>query len=462
MESNRVRRAKERARIQRKMRITKVIKYCIPLVMLATIIVFLVVRYNNKINIGYKIVNWDKIEYDTGDIDVVEPVGGTVTIESYHKVRMAASAEMIVKLVDLLPEKLFNNLIDGVQSDYYKNIVYEEYVETAKEVRDMLIQAEYINDLYNEHKDLEGFEDFEGCHTEDCSLKKFVDYYTGQELHDRLMDAHKKWESLVEYRVQTMEPDDNTVNMFYQEEIITNLDYIEDIQVKAYILNSKLTKLNDAELIEELRAKGKIPTVSVGIEHTDALKALSLYRSNKFYDENIVGLAAPTITSLFNDGIASNVIDLTDVEDLEQAIKEIEPPKSEDNVRITDMPYISYSLLERSEDDIITIYYDIESIKHIDNIPTLDELRETLEYRAKVYLAEADIASEVDSRLLADYGDLLHTHDEAIEHDHDGDGIADHIYDEATGEWLIYDGHGNYIRETAVDHDHDGDGIPDH
>ena len=173
-------------------------------------------------------------------------------------------------------------------------------------------------------------------------LKK-LDYYTGQELHDRLMDAHKKWESLVEYRVQNMEPDDNTVNMFYQEEIITNLDYIEDIQVKAYIVNSKLTKLNDAELIEELRAKGKIPTVSVGIEHTDVLKALSLYRSNKFYDENIVGLAAPTITSLFNDGIASNVIDLTDVEDLEQAIKEIEPPKSEDNVRITDMPI--YKLL---------------------------------------------------------------------------------------------------------------------
>ena len=95
MESNTVRRAKERAGYKEKCELQGN-KILYTFSNIRTIIVFLMVRYNNKINIGYKIVNWDKIDYDTGDIDVVEPVGGTVTIESYHKVRMAASAEMIV------------------------------------------------------------------------------------------------------------------------------------------------------------------------------------------------------------------------------------------------------------------------------------------------------------------------------------------------------------------------------
>lgn len=461
--NNRVIRAKERERIKRNKKVIRVILKSIPVAILLLVVLIVVIRYNRRINIGKKLIDWDSIEYNTGDVDVVEPVGGTITIESYHKVRMAASADMVVKLADLVQDKVLNNLIDGIKSDYYKNTVYAEYVETVKEVSDMLIQSEYINDMYNEYKDLDGFEDYDGCHTEECTLNKFIGYYTGNELHDRLMEVHRKWESLVEYQMKKVIVDDNTLNMFYQEEIITNLDYIEDIEVVTYIINNRLSKLNDVDLIEKLRGKGKIPTSKVGLDSKEALKMLSLYRSNKFYDDNIVGLAAPTITRLFEDGVSTNVIDLTDVDDLEQAIKNIRPPKSDEYIKITDMPYITYSLLERSEDDIVTIYYDIESIKHIKDMPTIDDLRETIEYRAKVYLAEADIANEIEDRLKNDYGELLNSNEDIDGgHDHDGDGIPDHIYDEETGEWLIYDGHGNYIRETAVDHDHDGDGIPDH
>ena len=464
--NNRVRRAKERARQEKRKKIMRKV-YCISGVgaIILTILV-VVASYNYKLNIGNRLVDWDKIEYDIGDVDVVEPLGGTVTQSSYHKVRMAASARTLSKLRNILPIEVYDNLIKGVQSKYYMDVVHSEYVETVKEVRDMMAQSEYILKMYDDYSSLEGFKDFEGCHTEDCVLKEFIDSYTGNDLHRYFSEVHQKWESLIEYQIQRVEVDDNTLAMFYQEEITTNMDYIEDIDVTVYIINDKLHNLNDADWVETLREKGKIPTKKIDESDKESLEMLSLYRSDKFYDANIAGLAAPTLMRILDTSANSNskVINLSDVEDLEQAIRDIKPPTDSDGrTKIMDLPYITYSLVERSTEDIIHVYYDIESIKHIENMPTIDDLRYELQYKAKVYLAEADIAAELDRRIKDDVGEeygIGTTPEES--HDHDGDGVEDHIYDEETGEWLIYDGHGNYIRETAVDHDHDGDGLPDH
>ena len=150
---------------------------------------------------------------------------------------------------------------------------------------------------------------------------------------------------------------------------------------------------------------------------------LNLYRSEKFYSDKIVGLAIPTMQSLFGDGLDQGVIDLTDVDDLEQAIKDIEPPKKnvvEEN--ILDMPYVEYSLLENSPDDAVIVYFDIESIKHVEDIPKINEIRDVLEYRARVFMAEAEVADTITHMIMDDIGNL----DSGVPHDHDGDGIPDH------------------------------------
>ena len=462
--NRRVARAKERIKKERRKKVLKIGVRVIAASLVVAVITIVIYAYTYRLNIAYKTVNWSKIKYELDAVDVVEPIGGAVTQDSYHKVRMAASAETILKLKDVLPEKFLNNLLNGVQSNYYKDVVYSEYTETLKEIRDMYAQSEYILKMYDDYKSLDGFKDFEGCHSETCQLKKFIDSYTGQELHKYLTEVHQKWESLIEYQMTRVAVDDDTLNMFYQEEIITNLDYLESIQVTAYIINSKLVNKNDSNFVEKLKDKGKIPTTTLTLDNREALEMLSLYRSDKFYDDNIIGLAAPTLSKILQDYTGGNIIDLTGVEDIKEAIRNIKPPEASKRTAIMDLPYAEYSLVEQSKDDIIRIYFDIEQIKHIDNMPKVNDIKDKLEYKAKVYLAELDIADELDRRIKEDLGESYNSDWSTLgeNHDHDGDGLQDHVWDEELNEWLIYDGKGNYILDEETNHDHDGDGIPDH
>ena len=374
-----------------------------PIILTATIglTVYTIHRYN----IGNKLTDWDNIEYDLGDVEEGEVVPGMVTQTSYYKVRRAESMKNINKLQSVLPENVYGNLIKGLDSEYYKNVCNAEYWETVEDVKGLLAQSEYILKLYESYRYNDGFVDKDECNNDECQLKQFIESYTGDELRDYLLDVHQKWESLVAYYSTIVEVDDETLDMFYEEELCTNLEYIESINVRAYTLNYKLSTMLSSRLIEKLKNRGRLPYRDITINDTDGLKILSIYRSNRFYDGEFASLVPNTMISITGGNTNDTTIDLTGVEDVEGAIRDIEPPKKgKSGNKVKDLPYISFSLTEKSTEDVISVYYDILDIKHKENIPTMEELKDKLLYEARIYMAENGIEEIIDNMITEDIG----------------------------------------------------------
>ena len=211
-----------RKRVEKSNRLYRKIAIAVVVSIIASILVYGVVIYKRTLSLAQAGIKWDSISYEVESGDAVESLGGAVTVDSYHKVRMAASVETIKKLSDALTDDVFNNLVDGVQSDYYKDTVYSEYNQTIEELKQLVEQSEYIGDLYYDLKHMDGFTDFKGCHTDNkdgCVLKQFIDSYTGGELNDYLNETHRQWESIIEYKSKLIEADDDLVGALYQEEL---------------------------------------------------------------------------------------------------------------------------------------------------------------------------------------------------------------------------------------------------
>lgn len=390
---------------------------------------------------------------------------GVVDLDEFAELSVATITDSFASIRDVLGDSLYLSLINGMTTDYFRDSMEYDYADFNNQVDDMLIEAQYIEQLYGRYQiDHPGeLETFTGCTTgEKCDMKIFIDRYTTGELKEYLDSAHQKWESLVYYERSQQEVDDSYLEMYYQDEVVANFDYIDKYDVSFIVLNSEQFAKNFDEL-QEAYDRGYIPETRLTnytdvkardnltiVPSRESLDQFPLYRDINFYDGTFADLAADTIQQFFvqdvmdsaqylgGSELATNSDALEDAvrqltgdgntlsgssiritnEDGEEVYQEGEPEASTDETQkdvfnldtsqIENWHVTQVSLTNRNENDILFILWRINRIEHTLDIPDLNSVRDDLELKAKTALAQEKLSAVI-------YAELNQLSDEEVE-----------------------------------------------
>lgn len=390
---------------------------------------------------------------------------GAVDLDEFAELSVATITDSFASIRDVLGDSLYLSLINGMTTDYFRDSMEYDYADFNNQVDDMLIEAQYIEQLYGRYQiDHTGeLETFTGCTTgEKCDMKTFIDRYTTGELKEYLDSAHQKWESLVYYERSQQEVDDSYLEMYYQDEVVANFDYIDKYDVSFIVLNSEQFAKDFGEL-QEAYDKGCIPETRLTnytdvkardnltiVPSRESLDQFPLYRDINFYDGTFADLAADTIQQFFvqdvmdsaqylgGSELATNSDALEDAvrqltgdgntlsgssiritnEDGEEVYQEGEPEASTDETQkdvfnldtsqIENWHVTQVSLTNRNENDILFILWRINRIEHTLDIPDLNSVRDDLELKAKTALAQEKLSAVI-------YAELNQLSDEEVE-----------------------------------------------
>lgn len=390
---------------------------------------------------------------------------GVVDLDEFAELSVATITDSFASIRDVLGDSLYLSLINGMTTDYFRDSMEYDYADFNNQVDDMLIEAQYIEQLYGRYQiDHPGeLETFTGCTTgEKCDMKTFIDRYTTGELKEYLDSAHQKWESLVHYERSQQEVDDSYLEMYYQDEVVANFDYIDKYDVSFIVLNSEQFA-KDFDELQEAYDKGYIPETRLTnytdvkdrdnltiVPSRESLDQFPLYRDINFYDGTFADLAADTIQQFFvqdvmdsaqylgGSELATNSDALEDAvrqltgdgntlsgssiritnEDGEEDYQEGEPEASTDETQkdvfnldtsqIENWHVTQVSLTNRNENDILFILWRINRIEHTLDIPDLNSVRDDLELKAKTALAQEKLSAVI-------YAELNQLSDEEVE-----------------------------------------------
>lgn len=390
---------------------------------------------------------------------------GAVDLDEFAELSVATITDSFASIRDVLGDSLYLSLINGMTTDYFRDSMEYDYADFNNQVDDMLIEAQYIEQLYGRYQiDHPGeLETFTGCTTgEKCDMKTFIDRYTTGELKEYLDSAHQKWESLVYYERSQQEVDDSYLEMYYQDEVVANFDYIDKYDVSFIVLNSEQFA-KDFDELQEAYDKGYIPETRLTnytdvkardnltiVPSRESLNQFPLYRDINFYDGTFADLAADTIQQFFvqdvmdsaqylgGSELATNSDALEDAvrqltgdgntlsgssiritnEDGEEVYQEGEPEASTDETQkdvfnldtsqIENWHVTQVSLTNRNENDILFILWRINRIEHTLDIPDLNSVRDDLELKAKTALAQEKLSAVI-------YAELNQLSDEEVE-----------------------------------------------
>lgn len=347
---------------------------------------------------------------------------GVIGLEQFSQQMVRDNTQFFDSIRDIIGDKVYAELIDSMGTEYFHQSAIHNYEDLHLQIDKMLVNAGYINNLYN-HYILNG-EDmalFDGCvGGEECDMKQFISTYTTGELNKFLMESHEKWESLIYCEKNKQEITNDYLNLFYQDEVCSSLDYISKFDVSFIVLNSEQFKLEFSEL-QEAYEKGYIPVTRIcnygdidgAIPVKTALDNIQLYKDIDFYDEGeFTTLTSNTIQNLFLEKEIGDMKYLggtelaTDSNALKQAIKGAvkEAPNPEEigtNPADYDYSQIQYwnlqqfSLCDRNEDDALYILWKINRLEHTKEIPALSSIKDELTEKAKIYQARKKVSATV-------------------------------------------------------------------
>ena len=369
-------------------------------------------------NKQYKAPDYSALEATPSAEDApTEKVEGTIGYDAYYELSKKEISESLAKNKAILGETLYNEMLNGMDTDYFSKSIEYNYNDMINEMKELFEEAWVSSALYDKYvKDGIEVPDYHNieCQKEDCQLKKYITNYTRGEAFDYLMEAHNKWEANKVAEAQRNSADDSYMNLFYQNEICNNYDYLEDVDVDVILLNAE-TAAYGMESLQEAYDEGLLEVKRLNYkENPEAVKKFSLYKDIDYYDDNIKELANDTIQATFGSDLTSNsyylgnydsLEDNSSQENLNNAINDMKEYQG-DNGGI-DYNKLEYwhaetiSLTNRNPDDVIYILWKIVpgSCKHVENIPSLDDLYEELYPKAKMYIADSLVADAIYAEL---------------------------------------------------------------
>lgn len=368
-----------------------------------------------------KLINWEELKVDEVELNKeVTPIQGTISLEEYIKLREKDSLDGLLKIDGILPTNIVNNIREGIDSQYYLDSVTADYAGLCESIRELIKQCEYINKLYTAYQTDIGIEDIDYCveygegSKDKCDLYDYFVMYSTGDLKQYFIDTHSKWESIVNYTANKENLEDSYIDLYYQNEICTNLKYLNKVNVEVVVVNKDMYD-SGIEALQKAKDDGMLLVDNYNETKVDYLTQLNLYRDINFYDGEMVKLADKTISSLFTTEVVDEGslkqlgTDLTE-EELKQQLESIKATTSEatisnadEQLELENYQVLEYSLTGRDERDVYYILYKVKEAEHnIDMIPSKEDMMYTLTLQAKAMMAQ----QRVSQIILAEVNDI--------------------------------------------------------
>lgn len=338
---------------------------------------------------------WEKIGIGNYDVSL-EDVNGMVTLDEYTKLRADESKVELEKARHLLGDEISDWYLDGINSEYYTHSCIVDYETAIKDLGSLQANATLYKQLLDEIKKTNTVDTFLGCHREKCAMKKFIESYTTGDLKTALLEAHANYETLIEYYSKNVEISDDDIQIAYQEQLVTNLDYLDSIEVEIKLIKPRVMSAGDGAVAYADKLN-KLESRTLTIKDREALELIPLYNDKHYYDDTLSKSATGFMTQLFGaSGLITNndtVEDVTDVQNLDAWLEEKGEPKAEVNSILND-EYITYRLTGYDPYDMVGVVFNVKSVKHKE-LPALSELQESLEKEIRTTYAEADLYMQI-------------------------------------------------------------------
>ena len=409
----------------------------------------------------YKLADYTTLEAAPSAEDApTQKIEGTIGFDAYYELSKKEIAENLLKYKNIIGDEVYDGMIAGMESDYFKTAIEYNYNDMINEMTELIEEAWVSSALYDKYKrDGEEMPEYEKCAEEDCQLLKYITNYTRGEVHDYLLEAHDKWEVCKLIEASKTSADESYMNLFYQEEICNNYDYLEDIELNVLLLNGSTASLGIDALQEAYDARMLEVKHLTWKDNKEDIKQFNLYKDIDYYDENLKDLAVDTIQMLFGSDLASNSYHIGSFDsvdssnsDLVAAINDANEYNQGEDTFDIDYSKIAYwnteslSLVNRNPDDVIYILWKIVpgSCKHIDAIPPKEEIYSELYEKAKMHIADSMIANAIYAELNDLDEEAVHTilrdnYGVAIPYNIGDDGEPIHIDEEDEGEPIHID-----------------------
>lgn len=408
------------------------IKIGIVLAMFITASIFVVIllhiEQSRRLKEYNHLIDWNSLSVDETLVNRdASPLEGTITFEAYERLRKQDSYDGLSKIDGILPKDIIANIEEGIKSEYYSDSIKADYNDVIGSIKSMVEQCEYINKLYTAYQTDVGIEDIDYCveygegSKDRCDLYDYFITYSTGDLKQYLLDAHSKWESIVNFIAEKEQLDESYIDLYYQDEICTNLNYLDKVDVEVLVLD-KDTYSMGLNTIQHLKDNQYLRVSNYNEKDIKYLDQLNLYRDIDFYDGDMVKLADKTISSLFttkavDEGSLQSLGTDLSKEELEKQLSQIvatssDADEEQEHIELEDYQVLEYSLTGQDENDVYYILYKVKEAKHnIDSIPTKEIMLPLLTLRGKAMMAQ----QEVSEIIMAEINDIDVTDESELE-----------------------------------------------
>lgn len=371
-------------------------------------------------------IDWDSLTVSKDDLDTtgIEKIEGTIGWDAYYELRKNQEMDNIEQARPIMTAKMYNNLMDGLESKYFYDSIQADYNDICTGISDLVTQSEYINALYSAYEKDVGLKNYETdqClglddNTKECELKSLIDQCTQGDLKKYLMDAHDKWETLTNYRKSLVTVTEGYTDLLYQDTIVTDLSTIRALDGEIYAVGYDMYNKGADKAVKNIEA-GKLEQIRFNQNTSiNALDQLTLYNSIDFFDTEFASITSNTITALFaGDAVVDNEQYLGENLSQEEIIAKLNGTSgdgsksdvnvaTDSNVSVNDdsidgyVP-IKYSLTGRDDRDAYYLFFKIDNCEHdMNKVETYKSMSERLNERAEAIEAQKDISAIITAEI---------------------------------------------------------------
>ncbi len=331
------------------------------------------VASSSTVNKYASAVDYSKLDYKVNVTEKTNIADYLVGFDEFCEIMKQNRIDELTKLKPIIGKSdndknmqvdIYQNMIDGLDSEYFRAYCESEYQRLYVNISNMLSQMPYINAEWEKYSDTD-IKLLDKCVVPDCDVIDYYEKYVTGDILDMLVDAHLKYESMIQYEANLIsEPDKDYKEMFYLEKICTNTDYIDNIELDLKftdnddkLYGTKTVKVKNGEFTDELKK---------------AIEGLDLYRSYDFYDGEFAHIASNAVNSLC-----------------------VEYDKDMQIKYIKDLEF-DYSLCDQLDaNDLFKLNLKIKNIKHKDDIPAQDKFEDELNEKSKIMEAQVLIYDNI-------------------------------------------------------------------
>lgn len=203
-------------------------------------------------------------------------------------------------------------------------------------------------------------------------------------------NAHSTYHRQINESMAELQLTEEDLQQVYEAYILTNPEYVESMTINFTLLNIDVCDKNEAlanyilnsnaKYINLLFGNVKYSTTLDKTQVAEAMKYIDFTADSSIINDEILPLVPNAVRSYgISNGLSTEsttIINITGVEDVEEWLKQNNSKTPLKSVS-TDTQFIDCGYAK--------LHWDIKNIDYVDNIPTLEELRQDTEWKNDMY-----------------------------------------------------------------------------